>query len=169
MTLIRPIDPSSDSEILLVAGRMRETLVEVLGAARGGEMYEPEWLEARVRWHLDASACTGAVFVAEDDDALVGHTIVRLERASYGESEEPGEDEPLLGLFSTIYVVPSARRAGVANALIERGEAWMHTQGMTRAATLTDAHNTKLHELFFARGYSLTPLPDDFVRLSRTL
>jgi len=176
MTLIRPIDSASDAEIRLVARRMRDTLVEVLGEARGGAMYSMEWLEARVRWHLDSSASTAAVFVAAKSagGAIVGHTIVRGEATSYGTragsaAASSADDSHTMGLFSTIYVMPKARCEGVASALIDRGEEWMRRQGMSVAATLTAADNTKLHRLFAARGYALTSLPDDFVKLSRAL
>jgi hypothetical protein len=59
----RPIDPDSDAEVDLVAARMRETLVEVLGRERGEVMYTMEWLRARVRRHMHPSR---AVFVAVD-------------------------------------------------------------------------------------------------------
>ena len=76
--IIRPIDPQSAREIELVASRMRATLMEVLDPARGEAMYTIEWLDDRVRQHLDGRH-VGAVFVAEDDGEIVGHTIVRIE------------------------------------------------------------------------------------------
>jgi GNAT superfamily N-acetyltransferase len=45
---IRPLDPGSEPEIDLVASRMRETLVEVLGEARGASMYSVEHFIVRV-------------------------------------------------------------------------------------------------------------------------
>ena len=45
---IRQINPSSSSEIELVAKRMRDTLMEVAGAERGEAMYSMEWLIERV-------------------------------------------------------------------------------------------------------------------------
>ena len=50
---IREIDPTSKEEISLVASRMRETLIEVLGEERGTALYSMDWLRNRVLWHLD--------------------------------------------------------------------------------------------------------------------
>ncbi len=142
---------------------MRLTLVEVLGEKVGAEMYSMEWLERRVRWHLDENECTGEVFVAESEDGeLLGHTIVRVEA---DDSDTP------VGLFSTTYVEPDARRSGVASALLGAGEAWLKSQGMTRAATNTSASNEGLKRLFEGFGYAVTLfVPEsNMVRLEKTL
>src|SRR4029079_19118147 len=99
------IDPNSKGEIELVAARMRQTLVEVLGEETGGSMYSMEWLIDRVKFHLDPAKCVGVVYVAEDESGIVGHTIVRLE-----DDDKFGA----IGLFSTTYVIPDARRQGFA-------------------------------------------------------
>lgn len=157
---IRALDDSDDAAIGLVARRMRETLVEVLGPTRGQAMYDLAWLEQRVRWHLDPAAVIGAVFVAEERSGdLLGHTIVRVENEPDGE----------VGLFSTTYVDPGHRRRAVAERLLDVGEAWMRGLGMTVASTYTDPDNTKLIELFRKRDYRLEPVNDEFVRLTRGL
>ena len=159
--IIRPLNAACEQEIAWVAHRMRETLIEVLGAARGGGMYDLDWLKGRLEWHLDAEAVTGAVFVAaRTDGTLVGHTLVRLDK---------DHNEQSVGLFATIYVDPAARRQGVGAALIRAGERWMAAQGMATAATYTAPDNDKLHRLFRAHGYALTPLNADFVTLRRAL
>lgn len=169
---IRPLDPSSADEIALVARRMRATLVEVLGAERGDAMYDDAWLTARVRFHLDgADGCGAAVFLAVDgSDAVLGHCIVRVvhDDAGGAESTEDAADARF-GLFSTTYVEPSARRRGVADALLTAGEAWMRARGLAEARTFTDASNAPLHALYVRRGYQLTRLDDEWVRLSRQL
>jgi GNAT superfamily N-acetyltransferase len=158
--VIRALDGSDDADIALVARRMRETLVEVLGATRGEAMYDLAWLEQRVRWHLDPTEVAGAVFVADDASGqLLGHTIVRVE----------AEDDGDVGLFSTTYVDPGHRNRAVAERLLDVGESWMRTYGMTVASTYTDPHNTKLITLFRKRGYRPEPVNDEFVRLSREL
>lgn len=158
---IRPLDPGASGEISLVAGRMRDTLVEVLGGERGASMYSLEWLVRRVRWHLDPDQVVGEVFVAEDRQGrIVGHTMVRVAE------DEPGRP---LGLFSTTYVVPSARHRRVATRLLERGEGWMIAYGLTEARTYTDVDNAKLQALYTERGYTLTPMPEVFVQLAKAL
>ena len=158
---IRSVDSSSPKEIGLVAQRMGETLVEVLGRTRGERMYTADWLDQRVRWHLDSTEVLGAVFVAEDSGgAIVGHTIVRLE------DDGQGND---IGLFATTYVTPNARKSGVAIALLDHGERWMCGHGMTEAVTYTDADNEKLQKLFEGRGYVMSVMPNDFVKLTKDL
>jgi GNAT superfamily N-acetyltransferase len=158
---VRPIDPASADEIALVARRMRCTLIEVLGQERGGSMYDHAWLERRVRAHLTPAEIVGEVFLSEDAAGVVtGHCIVRVEQ-----DDELGA----VGLFSTVYVVPAHRRAGVATELVACGERWMRARKLALAVTYTDEDNTGLQTLFRARGYALTPMPRAFVRLARSL
>lgn len=143
---LRPLDPAAPSEIDLVARRMRATLVEVEGEAVGTALYTLEWLRDRVRWHLDRP--DAAVLLAVDAAGqIVGHTIVR--------KEEDADTGPY-GLFSTTYVVPEARRAGVADALLRAGEDWMRSRSLPRGATWTSAGNTKLIRLYAKHGYTTT-------------
>ncbi len=158
---MRPIDPASDAEVDLVATRMRETLMEVLGEARGDAMYTLDWLRNRVRQHLDPQQYTGGVFVAQSAGGdIVGHTIVRIEHPDSG---------PDFGLFSTVFVAAQARRARVASRLIAHGEAWMAHHALSEAATVTSPTNAKLITLFEGFGYTVAPVNDDFVRLSKRL
>ena len=76
---IREIDPNSDAEIHLVAQRMRQTLVEVLGEEKGGEMYTMDWLIERVRWHLNFKNTDGRVFLSVSQGGeIIGHAIARI-------------------------------------------------------------------------------------------
>ncbi len=140
---------------------MRQTLVEVLGEEEGGSMYTLDWLQRRVRWHIEAREVVARVFVAEDAGGqLVGHTIVRIDR------DDDGQE---IGLFSTTFVDPASRRFGVAKALLDRGERWMVEQGMSVAVTCTEEFNTKLQQLYMSRGYSMSPMSERFVKLAKTL
>ena len=159
--LVRPIDPSSTDELHLVASRMRQTLVEVLGEEKGGSMYTMDWLIARAAYHVHNDDCASQIFLAESESRqITGHTIVRIDR---DENQQP------IGLFSTTYVVPKARRDGVAKLLIAHGEEWMREQGMTKAATYTDEENTGLQNLFTGLGYSQRPMENNFVELSKAI
>jgi GNAT superfamily N-acetyltransferase len=158
---VRPIAPTRNSEVELVACRMRLTLCEVLGEEAGTALYSMEWLRQRVRWHLDPASCTGQVFLAEDAaGAILGHTIVRLDADDAGTP---------LGLFSTIYVVPDARRRGIASRLLRAGEAWLIRHGMATAVTNTSAANVKLIRLYEKHGYTLIAAHGEMVRLGRAL
>lgn len=158
--IIRPIDALSEAEVLAVATGMRQTLIEVLGAERGGSMYTMDWLVARVRWHLDPATCTGAVFVAAASAEIVGHTIVRLDKGFDGEP---------IGLFSTTYVRAEHRGSGLARQLVSTGEGWMRGQAMTMAVTYTDPDNTPLLRLFASCGYRQTEIRGEFAVLVKSL
>jgi GNAT superfamily N-acetyltransferase len=160
--LIRPIDPGSDREIDLVAERMRATLAEVLGET-GNNMYTPEWLRDRVRWHVHGDQCAGRVLLAVDStEVIMGHIIARVEEDS---STMP------VGLVSTLYVCPPFRRRGVAKALLDASEAWLKDQGVATLATDTSESNRPLIELFAQRGYAVTfhSVEKRMVRLSRSV
>ena len=156
---LRELSPEAHDELELVAARMRLTLEEVLGEERGRAMYTLEWLRERVRYHLDPGRSTATVWLAELEGRVVGHSIVRLDR-----------DDALggpIGLFSTTYVEPSARRAGIADRLVERGEAWLLARGMRVLCTDTSSSNEKLIRLFEARGYGIVHRAPEMVRLAK--
>ncbi|MBX3169415.1 MAG: GNAT family N-acetyltransferase [Candidatus Eremiobacteraeota bacterium] len=132
---------------------MRRTLIEVLGES----LYTMDWLERRVRYHLDPLQCTGQIFLSVlPSGERLGYTIVRREEAT-------------LGLFSTTYVEPEWRRRGVAQALLQRGQEWMRELGLARAATYTAEANTRLHQLYLNNGYALFPSQNGFVKLIKEL
>jgi GNAT superfamily N-acetyltransferase len=158
--LVRAVRPDAEDEIALVAARMRLTLIEVLGEERGTALYTMDWLRARARLHLDPSKCRGQIFVAEIAERVVGHTIVRVDR---------DDDGRPIGLFSTTFVEPEARRLGVAESLVRHGEAWMNAEGMTVAVTDTSAANTKLIRLFEKHGYAIALRDGEMVRLEKRL
>ncbi|WP_374348916.1 GNAT family N-acetyltransferase [Chitinimonas sp.] len=144
---IRPIDAGSDSEIALVATRMRDTLIEVEGEAQGIALHTLDWLEARVRWHLDRNQTLARVYLAETEHGeITGHCIVREELDAQGCAA---------GLIAALFVVPSWRKQSVANQLLLAGEAWCRSVALQRAATWTTAANLKLIRLFARHGYGV--------------
>lgn len=157
---LRRLSPDEDDLVALVALRMKATLVEVLGEARGGTMYDDPWLRDRVRFHLDPARSLGAVFVAERDGAVLGHTIVRRDE------DEAGAP---IGLFSTIHVVQGARRDGVASALVRAGEAFLLGHGLTTLFTYTGAKNTPLVRLFERHGYAVLDVRGEMQRLRKVV
>lgn len=163
---LRALNPQASHEIDLVAQRMRATLIEVEGESVGSALYSMDWLRDRVMFHLDPQRSEGQVLlVVEPEDKVLGHTIVR---------REAGPDGRAFGLFSTTYVVPDARRRGVAEALLQAGEQWMRSRSLTHAATWTSATNIGLIRLYSKHGYRQTALhPHDttgtsMVKLERT-
>lgn len=159
--MIRPIVPDSESEIALVAIRMRATLMEVLGTDRGEAMYTLEWLRERVGYHLNPAHCDGEVLLSVGDTGDIhGHIILRVETS---------EDGLRYGLFSTIYVEPDARRDGRALELVKAGEAWFRARKLPYASTNTDPMNLPLIRLYESVGYQVTSRSEDFVVLQKAL
>lgn len=158
MTLeIRAIRGEDEEEILWVAVRMRLTLMEVLGNEVGEALYSMDWLDRRVRYHLDPLKCLGQIFLCVlPDGRRLGYTIVRRE-------------EPTLGLFSTTYVDPEWRRRGVARLLVSQGELWMRGLGLAQSVTYTSETNRGLHALYQTFGYELIPGESGFVKLIKAL
>ncbi len=160
-TRLRLLSREETEAISLVAARMRLTLMEVVGEEEGAAMYSLEWLVDRVHFHLDPARSTGVVFVVENDtSAILGHTIVRVEPEGTGGR---------VGLFSTTYVDPAARRLGIADQLLEAGEQWIRAQGLAAAITHTTAKNEKLIRLYQKHGYRIVEEAPPFVRLWRPL
>lgn len=158
-TTIRDIDPGSDDEIALVASRMRQTLVEVLGPERGAQLYSMDWLLDRVRWHLDASRTVARIFLAEGAHGEIsGHAIARIEH---------DDGDLAYGYFSTIFVAPGARNRGVADALIRHTLAWLQSLEVPKIIYNTASNHSKLIRLFERHGFQITHREDAMVQLTK--
>lgn len=158
---IREINPDSENEIRLVAARMGETLVEVLGPEKGASYYSSEWLIDRVRWHLDKNNCEAKVIVSgEEDQAICGHAIARLEK---------DEENRLFGYFSTIYVSPQSRGKGLALNMMEYIEQWFISHKMKKIIYNTAENHHRLIKIFLRRGYEITHRENEMVQLTKNL
>ena len=164
--VLRPLDPACEADIEWVARGMHLTLVEVDGE-QGRANYPIEWTRARLREFLDPARHVAQVFLAvSSDDAAViaGHTILRVNAMPDGRR---------YGLVSTTYVDPAHRRAGIADVLLDRGEAWIRAQGLDEAATWTSAANVKLIRLYEKHGFAVSESGEKdgsgMVRLSKPL
>lgn len=158
---IRPINAASEFEVDLVASRMRQTLIEVLGQEKGTALYSLDWLKQRVLFHLDSEKSTGQVFVSENQNGvLTGHFIARIERDDSGKE---------IGFGSTIYVDPEFRKQGIATKLLFVGESWMLKHSVTEAVYYTADTNSKLIDLFCSQGYEITERRSEMVKLRKCL
>jgi GNAT superfamily N-acetyltransferase len=164
--VLRTLDPARAADLEWVARGMHLTLVEVEGE-KGRETYPLSWTRTRLRELLDPARHVAQVFLAVAPDAsteIVGHTILRLDEMPDGRR---------YGLVSTTYVDPAHRRSGIADALLERGEAWIREQGMDEAATWTSAANVRLIRLYGKHGFAVTETGakdgTPMVRLSKPL
>ena len=164
--VLRDLDPAREADIEWVARGMHRTLVEVEGE-KGRAAYPIEWTRRRLLEFLDPAQHVAQVLLAvspADADAIAGHTILRINAMPDGRR---------YGLVSTTYVEPAHRRAGIADALLDRGEAWIRAQGLDEAATWTAATNERLIRLYEKHGFAITEqAPNDgtmMVRLGKAL
>jgi GNAT superfamily N-acetyltransferase len=165
--VLRALDRARAADFDAVARGMHLTLAEVEGE-KGREAYSLAWTRARLREMLDRprpfQAQVFLAVAARDPAAIAGHTILRLNTMPDGR---------VYGLVSTTYVDPARRRAGLADRLLDRGEAWLAAQGMTELATWTSSTNVRLIRLYEKHGYAITEsAPNDgtmMVRLTKAL
>lgn len=153
---IREIDPAFECEVHLVAQRMRQTLVEVLGKERGESMYTMEWLIDRVRWHLDQTKTNGKVFLSENQkQEIVGQAVARIDFASD------------FGYFSTIFVESKSRKCGVAKALISHVENWFLQNQISKIIYNTAQNHLAIIHLFESQGYLVTHRDSEMIQLTK--
>lgn len=156
---IREIDRDSEIEIALVASRLRQTLVEVLGEEKGTGLYSMEWLLDRIRFHLDPQE-TKKIFLVDDDAGHIrAQAIARVER----------EGQSSYGYFSTIFVEPNFRNQGLATRLILHVESWFRRLNMPKIIYNTADNHTKLIRLFERHGYRITLYASEMVQLTKEL
>lgn len=148
------------TEIEIVARNMRQTLIDVMGAERGGEFYSLDWLVDRVRWHLAPERTAKVLVVEGSDGRIVGHAIVRVEVDEEGAS---------FGYFSTIFVEEASRRRGLATRLMASAEGWVRGHQLRRVVYNTAASNERLLPLFQRHGYRVTLREGDMVQLTKDL
>lgn len=158
---IRDLNPLSENEIRLVADRMRQTLIDVLGPEKGSSMYTMEWLIDRVRWHLDSTNTTARVLLSQNSDGqITGQAIARIER---------GEDGGSYGYFSTLFVDVGSRRQGIATSFVAFVECWFRELRIPKIVYNTAHNNSKLIDLFKKHGYRITHSGSEMVQLTKTL
>lgn len=144
---VRRISEADEPLVAVVAADMRTTLVEVLGAERGGALYTDEWLRDRVRAHLDPRRLDGALFLADDLAGLRrGQLLARSER----DGGRP------IGLIATVFVAADWRGRGVASALFDAGEAWLRSRGCDETAYDTAEDHAAMAALLAGRGYEVS-------------
>jgi ribosomal protein S18 acetylase RimI-like enzyme len=91
-----------------------------------------------------------AVFVAEQEGAIVGYVYAAVEPRSWKELRDEA------GFIHDVVVDPAARRAGIATALLEAAFAWLRTQGVPRVVLGTAYANQAAQRLFTNLGFRPT-------------
>ena len=91
-----------------------------------------------------------AVFVAERDGQVVGYVYAGIEPQSWKELREEA------GFIHDVYVDETARRGGIATALLEAATEWLTSRGMPRIVLWTAAPNDAARRLFERLGFRHT-------------
>jgi GNAT superfamily N-acetyltransferase len=91
-----------------------------------------------------------AVFVAERAGQVVGYVYAGIEPQSWKELREE------CGFIHDVYVDETARRCGVAGALMKAAADWLAARGMPRIVLWTAAPNAAARRLFERLGYRHT-------------
>jgi ribosomal protein S18 acetylase RimI-like enzyme len=89
----------------------------------------------------------GAIFVAEQDDAIVGYVYAALEPLSWKELRGPA------GFIHDVAVAPDHRRSGVGETLMQTAIDWLRDHGAPRVLLGTASRNSGAHALFHKLGF----------------
>jgi ribosomal protein S18 acetylase RimI-like enzyme len=108
--------------------------------------------EAGYAWFLGTQLQRddAAVFVAERDGHVVGYVYAGIEPQSWKELREEA------GFIHDVYVDDTARRCGVATALVEAATVWLAERGMPRIVLWTAAPNEAARRFFERLGFRHT-------------
>jgi len=90
------------------------------------------------------------VFVAERAGHVVGYVYAGIEPRSWKELREEA------GFIHDVFVDETARRGGIATALLEAAAAWLASRGMPRIVLWTAAPNEPARRLFERLGFRHT-------------
>ncbi len=98
----------------------------------------------------------GRIFVATAEDPALGTTLLGFV-ACHVEEEGPTEVEPgarRYGWIAELYVVPEARRRGIARVLVERACAHFARRGIARVDVAYLDANREAHETYLQLGFT---------------
>lgn len=104
----------------------------------------------------------GCIFVAAEDDAVVGYVYVALEPLSWKELRGPA------GFIHDIAVGEETRRSGIAAELMRAAIEWLRERGAPRVMLWTAVPNEAAQRLFHGLGFRETML-EMTMELSPTL
>ncbi len=98
----------------------------------------------------------GRIFVATAEDPVVGTTLLGFV-ACHVEEEAPTEVEAgarRYGWIAELYVVPEARRRGIARILVDRACAHFARRGIARVDVAYLEANREAHETYMQLGFT---------------
>jgi ribosomal protein S18 acetylase RimI-like enzyme len=147
--IIRPAEPRD----LEAVGRMGAKLLRAHHAFDRLRFMAPRGnTEEGYAWFLGTQLQRDdtVVFVAERAGHVVGYVYAGIEPQSWKELREEA------GFIHDVYVDESARRGGIATALLEAAAAWLASRGMPRIVLWTASPNEPARRLFERLGFRHT-------------
>ena len=133
---------TADAEV--VADRWVELATDQL--AHGSHLLPDENRE-RIRDSLLRHAVTGTLFVAREDDVVVGFVTCSVESGGYAQ-------DVTRGLVENLYVAPDHRDARLGERLLERAEATLRERGCDVVALDVLAENEDARRFYERLGYT---------------
>ena len=100
-----------------------------------------------IRATIAAYVADDGVFVARDDDEIVGFVMVDVERG-------PLAQDVTRGIVQNVFVRPGHRDDGVGAALLDAAETALHERGADVIALEALAGNVDAHRFYRRRGYA---------------
>jgi aminoglycoside 6'-N-acetyltransferase I len=123
------------------------------------------WLDLRhALWphHPKEELRPGMSAMLDDPDGLVllawaaDGNLLGMAEAAVRTDYVNGCDTSPVGFLEAIYVVPEARRQGIARALVESVAAWAHERGLSELASDAALDNLVSHRMHAALGFEET-------------
>jgi ribosomal protein S18 acetylase RimI-like enzyme len=108
--------------------------------------------EGGYQWFLQSQLreADAAVFVAEQEGAVIGYVFAALEPISWKDLREA------CGFIHDIAVDEAGRRSGVATALMTAAVDWLRSRGSPRVVLGTAERNAAAQRLFEGLGFRRT-------------
>jgi GNAT superfamily N-acetyltransferase len=144
---IRPLNPDSEREMSTVVVFSLMTLWESRPELRVDPAEVPDfgYKATRTLYEAGIRDPSQRYLIALDDDLqIVGHSIVTLRTGPNGQR---------VGYFWSRYVVPSARRKGLASRFFEDSMSWFADKEAALAEVHIHVDNKALRSLFTQRGF----------------
>lgn len=149
MFTIRPLDPTSDSEVRSIVAFSLMTVWETTPELRVDLRTVPGFSFEEIEKHTRQSARdpNHRYLVALDQDgALCGHTIFYLTHDA---------DDVRYGYCFTRYVLPIHRRHGLASRFLTQALDWFGEHGARHAIANSHVNNLPLRNLFERFGFKV--------------
>ncbi len=158
-----PLRPATPSDVPLVLPMVGALLDE--HAARDPDRFatRPDVLDRYARWLPIRAADPRSIFLVAEEPDIPGHTKPGLTTPALAaflvastESAIPIYATAEFGWIHDLYVIPAARRRGIARALTREAISLFTSRGITQLRLETAAFNDEARAVFAAEGFRVS-------------